>query len=331
MTFQPEDIEVIELAASNWAVRSQDAAFSEADVMALVTWLEDSPRHVEAFDRAARLWGELDSLRDSHVAAPGADIVRLDGRRRNDIMRSRTLVWSIGGVMAACLAAAIVLPLMVRPDAPAVIYQTHRGEHRDVTLADGSVLMLNTDTRLSVRMDAKTRRLGLDHGEVALKVVHDAARPLVLEAGDTRITDLGTEFDVLRDGGAVKVAVREGEVGLGDGRTLRAGDVSLHREGSTDSVLSHGGAEDVFAWKTSHAIYRDQPLAVVASDLNRYFDKPLIVDAQSGRLRLTAILTLDSETSVVGRLQDFLPLEARATDKGVYLTRAVAARRRAGR
>ncbi len=166
----------------------------------------------------------------------------------------------------------------------------------------------------------------LDHGEVALNVTHDEKRPLTLTAGDTRITDLGTEFDVLRNAGAVKVAVREGQVALGTGETLRAGDMSLHQEGTTASAVSRVDADEAFAWQTRHAIYRDQPLAVVVKDLNRYFDKPLVVDETSGKLRLTAILTLDSETSVVGRLQDFLPLDARATEKGVYLTRAAARR-----
>ena len=54
--------------------------------------------------------------------------------------------------------------------------------------------------------------LVLDRGELALKVTHDTTRPLTLTAGDARITDLGTEFNVRRDDGAVAVTVREGEV-----------------------------------------------------------------------------------------------------------------------
>ena len=52
------------------------------------------------------------------------------------------------------------------------------------------------------------------------------------------------------------------------------------------------------------------------------FDKPIVVDDEAGKLRLTAILTLDSERAVVGRLEQFLPLDATATDKAIVLRRA---------
>ncbi len=322
MSVSGEDIEVIELAAAQWAVRSLDDAFGDSDVAALVAWLEESPRHAEAYDRATRLWTDLDALRDTDIVQPGAEVIRLSGRRRSDPMRLRLPAWGLGGAVAAALAAAVAIPLLMSHPIPAQVYATAKGERRQVALADGSQLMLNTDTRVSVRLGAHGRDLVLDHGEVALKVTHDAARPLTLHAGDQRVTDLGTEFDVLRSAGAVRIAVREGEVRLEDGQTLRAGDTSLHREGQSGNALGHAAAEEAFAWQTAHAIYRNQPLSVVVGDLNRYFDKPLIVDADSGNLRLTAILTLDSETSVVERLQDFLPLAAKTTDKGIYLSRA---------
>ncbi len=322
MSVSGEDLEVIDMAAAQWAVRSLDDAFGESDVAALVAWLEESPHHAEAYDRAMRLWTELDALRDTDVVAPGAEVIRLSGRRRNDPMRSRLPAWGLGGAVAAALAAVVAIPLLIQHPVPAQVYTTAKGQRQTVTLADGSQLMLNTDTQVSVRLGAHSRDLVLDHGEVALKVTHDAARPLMLTAGDQHVTDLGTEFDVLRHAGAIKVAVREGEVSLEDGQTLRAGDTSLHREGMAGNEVGHTAADEAFAWQTAHAIYRDQPLSVVVGDLNRYFDKPLVVDADSGKLRLTAILTLDSETSVVARLQDFLPLAAKPTDKGIYLTRA---------
>ncbi len=319
MSAAGEDIDVIELAASQWAVRSQDDAFSEADVTALVLWLEESPLHARAYDQAMRLWTRLDSLRDMPQS-----VVSLDGRRRRDPMKFHLPAWGVGGAIAAALAVAAV---MVTWPAPSQIYQTARGERKTVTLADGSVLMLNTGTQVSVRLGRFGRQVTLDHGEVALKVTHDAARPLTLLAGDTRVTDIGTDFDVLRDGGTVKVAVREGEVALGTGEHLHAGDLSLHNEGATGSTVTRTNLDEAFAWQTAHAIYRNQPLSVVVRDLNRYFDKPLVVDEDSGKLRLTAILTLDSETSVVGRLQAFLPLDARATENGVLLTRSAKSRR----
>lgn len=317
-----EDGERIELAAAGWAVRSHDAAFGEADMLALALWLEESPLHGVAYDRAMELWCRLDGLKT-------AEVICLQPRRAADPMRRPVRRWMAAGVVAAALAVATVTVGAFFWPAPAVTYETARGEQRTVALSDGSVMTLNTGTRVSVRLGRGARDVTLERGEVALKVVHDEHRPLRLTAGGSRVTDLGTEFDVLRDEDVVRVAVREGEVEM-DGTRLRAGQTAFSR-GGAEASLGKAPAEEAFAWQTRHAIYRDQPLSAVARDLNRYFDTPLIVDETSGRLRLTAVLTLDSEASVVGRLQEFLPLEARATEKGVYLTRAADGRRGAQR
>ncbi|MEI9905401.1 MAG: DUF4880 domain-containing protein [Asticcacaulis sp.] len=147
MSVSGEDIEVIELAASQWAVRSQGDAFGEADVAALVLWLEESPIHARAYDQAMRLWTRIDDLRDTDVVVPGAEVIRLSGRRRKDPMQVRLPVWAIGGAVAAAIAAVIAIPMLPSQPEPVMNYQTAKGGHRDITLADGSVLRLNTDTR----------------------------------------------------------------------------------------------------------------------------------------------------------------------------------------
>jgi transmembrane sensor len=337
MAGNPGNIDEVELAAAQWVVRSQSDTVREAEIVALTDWLEASDRHADAYRRALSTWYGIElkpAASDKGIEPESTNIVSLSRVLDRRGAGRRTVAWSVAGAIAATLVAAVCLPLLMKPqDAPAMTYATAKGQKQSVTLADGSVLMLNTNTRVSVRMGNGRRSAVLEQGELALQVVHDEARPFTVDAGDVRLTDIGTEFNILRQPTAVRVTVREGAVSLAPQAagarvlTLKAGDTGTHVDGETASRMSHGDAQTAFAWQTSHAIYRDQALSDVVADLNRYYDKPIIVDDATGQLRLTAILTLDSESSVVGRLEDFLSLDARETPQGIVLSRNPGRRR----
>src|SRR5690606_20728867 len=118
--------------------------------------------------------------------------------------------------VAAALAASLVIALggvwwltEVRG-----AYATRPGEQKVATLKDGSRIALNTDTRLDVRFDAGRRRIRLDRGEAMFEVAHDADRPFVVVAGDTRVQALGTVFIVRRTGDDVVVTLVKGRVAV---------------------------------------------------------------------------------------------------------------------
>src|SRR3546814_9212311 len=50
------------------------------------------------------------------------------------------------------------------------------------------------------------------------RVAHDASRPFIVDAGASRITALGTQFQVQREGEAVSVMLLEGSVGIDSAR-----------------------------------------------------------------------------------------------------------------
>jgi transmembrane sensor len=322
----------IQAMAAFWAVRAQGDAFGEADIVALTEWLEASDAHADAYRDAVALWEgfDLSQAIAEPVAAPQTEIpvvVHLADRKPRPV-RSPIWTWGAGGAIAAGLAAAFILPQIAAKPDPVAVYQTVKGQRQTITLADGSELKLNTGTQVSVQIGKVGRRLKLDHGEVALKVVHDEKRPFTLDTGDVRLTDIGTEFNVRRDEADTQVTVREGSVSLkpikaadADAVVLRSGDLGVHRDGVFASTVNRVNAEEAFAWQTAHAVYRNQPLSVVVKDLNRYFETPIMVDKDAGQMRLNAVLTLDSESSVVGRLQEFLPLDVKTTAQGIVLSR----------
>jgi len=302
----------IETQAAGWVVKTLSGNASEAEMIAMTEWLEAAPRHADAYREALTLWG-----------GTGAPPPSPSSRPRGGSSRPRLLaVWGAGLAAAVIAAGFIVLPGAF---APAQLYETRKGERREVVLGDGTHLSLNTDTRLTVRGRGRAHTVWLDKGEVAIAVTHRdgaPAHPLRVLAGDLSVTDVGTVFNVRRTDGQVGVSVREGRVDMTEaGQTahLRAGDYGLYSGGR--SQITQRDPAEAFAWQSSHAIYRDQPLSAVAADLNRYYDKPIIVEGDAGQLRLTAILTLDSQSAVAGRLTEYLPLDVRTTTDAIYLSR----------
>lgn len=323
---------IIDAQAADWLVRVNASDVRDEDIMALTAWFEASPDHVEAYHRAEMLWASLDAETQEHPLSDAPAIVRLDERRETKIKGDRAKAkiladWRPWAALAG-LAASLVLIFssgVFSTQAASLVYQTAKGETRQVALSDGTQLHLNSDTRLTVALNEKARHIELDHGEVILNVIHDESRPLTLRAGDARITDIGTEFNVLRHAGTVSVTVKEGKVGVGPATAespthiVSAGEQSIHVEDSDQYSLAKADPDTAFAWEKGRAIYRDRPLSEVVSDLNRYFEKPLVVDDETGQLRLTAIITLDSEASVVKRLEAFLPVEATTTAENIRL------------
>jgi transmembrane sensor len=100
-------------------------------------------------------------------------------------------------------------------------YSTDLGSLERVVLDDGSIVSLNTNSTMQVQLSAKRRHIVLERGEALFKVAKDARRPFDVEAGDTIVRAVGTEFSVrVRDtadaagSGDIEVLVKEGHVAI---------------------------------------------------------------------------------------------------------------------
>jgi hypothetical protein len=109
------------------------------------------------------------------------------------------------------------------------------------TLADGSRVTLDGDSRITVRLDANGRHIALERGEAYFEVAHDPVRPFAVAANGRQAVAVGTRYAVRRDGGDLRVVVTQGTVRLdppADGR--RHAQPSLLPAGSIALAGPHG-------------------------------------------------------------------------------------------
>lgn len=294
-----------------WAIRAADHAFDDWD--GLTVWLEADPRHLAAYDAAvddddrarALFTAELPEEQGLAAVDPAYNAAADLGHARSRWWQGP---WS-GAIAASLLiAAAIGGWYAVRPSTQRDV-ATAAGERRTIDFADGSQIRLNGGTR--IRFDQATpREVALVTGEALFMVHHEEARPFVVSIGDSRLVDVGTVFNVVRDSGRIDVAVARGAViyrGGQDDIRLNAGE-GLSQAASGDVIVLHKtDPADVGAWQTGVLTYVDADLKAVARDLARNLGLRLDVDASVASLRFSGTLTITGKPAVVlARIQPLL-------------------------
>jgi transmembrane sensor len=284
----------LQTRAIEWHVRLRHG--DEATWTAFADWLEQDPRHrvaYEAIEQADLAIEPLlsqvafpEGLRDTE-ASGGAPVFR--SRRR----------WLAGGALAASVAAALIVFL---PQLGSSRYEvtTSPGQRQTITLDATTQVLLNGSTRMT--FDRKNPRFAaLASGEALFRVHHDNARPFMLELGNnSRLQDVGTVFDVVRDSSQVRVAVAQGEViysaqaretSLGAGQALLA-----HPDSATVSVITIP-VMSVGAWHDGRLIYTGQPMSQVAVDLGRALGVQITVSSAIADRPFSGVIALDGASS----------------------------------
>lgn len=305
--------------ASAWVVRLGADDVSEADYQALEAWLARSPEHALAFTEAEGLWAALDDDRaalDAALTRSAPRTLTPTSNRGGGVgTPGRRWTWAAGGVAAA--AAAVLAAFLFFPGLGdrTTLYVTAPGEPRTVSLGDGSTIVMNGASRLSVRLSGRERLVEMGSAEAAFDVAHDANRPFRVTVGESRIEVLGTAFDVRRDQQSTRVSVSRGVVRVSDlhnaARNVRlTAGMGVARDDATDMLELTEGAPAIADWRAGRLVYNDRPLSEVATDLSRAYPIPVRTVGDASDIRFTGVLTLDDQASTLRRLESFLPVSA---------------------
>ncbi len=211
-----------------------------------------------------------------------------------------------------------------RPSRCATGWPTSVGEQRRLTLPDGSLLTLNTDSAVDLAFDASQRLVRLLRGEIFVDSRADP-RPFRVATAEARLHAGATRFNVRQEMAATRVAVLAGRVELsplhGRGRWLESGEsVRLGADGEARR-LAFDGLPD--AWTRGMLMADRMPLAEVLAELARYRRGLLRCDPQLARLAVSGAYPLLDLRRTLGMLQATYPLKVRGvTDYWISLVPA---------
>jgi transmembrane sensor len=160
-------------------------------------------------------------------------------------------------------------------------------------------------------------------------VTHDPQRPFVVDVGpDTRVTALGTRFQVRTEDKGAAVTLLEGSVRVERGRESRVLEVG------EQALLAAAGGIDVHAvdleettsWSRGWMVFRGQSLRYVVDEVNRYAERKIrIADPALTGLQLSGNFYLGDSASMVAAMSVVLPLAVERDGKTYVLHPAAAA------
>lgn len=205
-------------------------------------------------------------------------------------------------------------------------YQTAVGERRQITLPDGSHVLLDAGTRLQVRRHLRSRQVLLAQGQARFDVRHSAWRPFQVEAGPVHVRNYGTVFDVDRQGDLSEVTLWRGEVGVrveggGAEQRLKPGQRLLAQAGSLSPP--EPASPDRADWTRGRLQFDRLPLSEVLRILQRYHDRPIVLDDPAlGPLQVSGVFDADRAETAVALLPEILPVQVHTAADGSLHLRA---------
>ncbi|KAI2669279.1 FecR domain-containing protein, partial [Pseudomonas sp. TNT3] len=185
--------------------------------------------------------------------------------------------------------------------------RTAVGERREFRLADGSSLLLNTDTSVNLRFDGRQRVLELLRGEVLITTAVDRSqRPFRVITAHGEVLALGTRFIVQSQTQGAEVAVLEKAVEVsayGADRKVRL--EAGQRLNFNARVLGPVGHNDAStgAWQQGSIIAIDRPLGELLADLSRYRTGVLRCDPRIADLKVSGAFPIDNTDLALAALE----------------------------
>ncbi|THF56863.1 FecR domain-containing protein [Pseudothauera rhizosphaerae] len=304
--------------AAQWFAVLADHRTTETERQRWQAWLEADAAHRRAWQRVESVSQRFAELQAGSPAAAHAALRRTPSRGRRQALRV------LGGGGVALLGAWLLAREHLLDDrrlaalaAWTADERTTVGEVRELRLADGGSLWLNTASAADIDYGADLRRIALHAGELLVHTAPDPQqppRPLVVDTLHGRLTALGTRFSVTLEDGATLVSVFDGAVDVaprgGPAQVLGAGQQARFDRRTVHAPAVAARARE--SWSRGLLVAEDRRLDDFVAELARYVPLQLEVAPEVAALRLVGVYPMREPVHDFGRciaaLQAALPV-----------------------
>lgn len=329
ITFQTAADAAAKEGAAHWLATLSDSSCSEVERKAFFQWLRSSTVNVEEFLRlsslvrgAARreLWPDEDINTLVAVARAESNVEKIASLVRDDARKTaRRSARPLA--IAASIVCAIAVGLVAITSENWIerltsTYSTDVGEQRSIALEDGSVIELNSRSRLRTRFSKDARAVELLEGEAIFRVAKDPGRPFRVRTGLSEIVAIGTAFNVNASESRTIVTVLEGKVRVNE--LTQTGSIPNLAERSLKGIelapgeqvivsleapvlkVSVPDTDRVTAWTERRLIFEATPIASAAVEFARYSPRQItILDDRLAQRRITGVFDATDPESLV--------------------------------
>ena len=304
--------------ASDWfaLMRGPEAETHRA---AFEDWLRD-PRNAAAYASYEDDWHFTRNLAHEDVPRP---------EEARGAARWAPLRWAAVAAAAIALICAWYLQATPRRGDLAGT-ETAAGT---LLLADGSTVALRNGAQIGTEFTASERRVHLEGGRARFTVAHDANRPFVVLAGNSRTTALGTVFEIDLRGAHPRVHLIEGAVEVrsspeAEAVRLAPGESAEVEGGTPRRIAPAANARSqhrppaTAQASTATILEADGlPLGTIIDRANAINSDPIrLADPALGRLQVTGRFQISDSAALARKLAAALALDLAGDDGGYVLS-----------
>ena len=304
MKSTPPPSDSLQAQAVDWLLRIRSENCTETERCSFNTWLEESASHRQAYESVQAQWEWMEPFKAMRFPARDAAL-----RYRGRPYRS---------LFTYSAAASLLLALGLTAFSPngwigiPHTYVAEKGDHQTIILADGSSVELNTESEVRVHLNRWRRNVEMIKGEAFFTVIHDAERPFEVHAGNGRIRDIGTVFEVYIKPEQVIVAVQEGivEVQASGKRELIAGQQLAFNGSGEFQTLQGQDVAGLTAWRQGNLVFRDRRLDDVLTEVGRYHNTRIRLQNETlAKLRVSGSFHTAELGGTLNAIATLLPVD----------------------
>ena len=324
--------------ASVW-IAKLDNDLSAAEQDALQEWMAADQENKTVLLEMAALWDKMGDL--SRLSDLFPEAAARPGRSWRFALAAAAsvLISVLAGVWAVTTLNSDIAPAVHQAtSASKTIYETGIGEQSTVHLADGTQLVLNTNSLVEVNYTDRYRLLMLERGEIHVQVAHDKARPLSVIAGDTIVKAVGTAFSLeIASDQRIELVVTEGKVLVGVHQsapgdvpsdvqvsspvTVAAGEQLIL--GTPEEEITEVSPEEIevkLSWRQGNLIFRGESLEDAVAEIGRYTTVEFVIlDDDIKKVRIAGLFKAGDVDGLLATLRENFNISYERTGEGKIL------------
>jgi transmembrane sensor len=309
---------MIDDEASIWLVRLDNGNLSDQLRKELKTWLSADKRHPIALRTITDIWDDMD------------EVLMLINDDSSKSISFRSLLKPIfQSVMLAASVSflAIVIWLVMPTNVQKNSYATLIGQQITTTFDDGSIIHLNTNSRIETQFSDEKRIVKLIKGEALFEVAHDPSRPFIVYAGDRLVQAIGTKFVIHLKSENIQVTVTDGKVKMSkvalntkladieelNNTTIQKDDVYIAKGEKvivgTDQApkltrIKPDGIKRELSWIDGKLIFVNEELFDVIQEINRYVDIEIVLkDPSLHKTKISGRFNLEDSEALIEAIE----------------------------
>lgn len=307
------DFEILEKAAS-WFAHLQSSDVTQDDHQRFNTWLAESQAHQDAWRYVERVSQRFSILhKENQVDNASNTLTKLQQNKhgRRSVIRGIFLAAALGstGLMSWQYTPLPLIARSWRAD-----HRTGVGEYKEMVLADGSHIWLNTNSAINIDYNTQHRHITLVQGEILINTAMDRhQRPFFVSSQHGRMQALGTRFNVYQTAIDTELSVYDGRVAITTKthqHTIGASEQATFDD--TNEIQLSIVSSDKSAWTKGVIVADQMTLGELVTELSRYQHGYLGVSPDISTLPVVGSFPTTNLERALAMLSASLPVKVRS-------------------